>query len=147
MTIKIITPRFEKIIQPDRIGLRPHHLLCLPGYKGFGYTAEHKTNWDFISEILKMERNTQIVITTSQDALCMDCPGGKGVAKCNKEFVLGLDKKIQEFLGLITHQTYIYQEIMQELFAKMTPQKHEELCSDCGWWKQGLCRDTFERNR
>lgn len=127
------------------IGLRPHHFLCLPGYKGYNYNQAQKTSWDIISKQLRDNPDTDIVILSGKDDLCKKCPNdGTGTAVCRDNSVNELDKKVQNLIGLVTGQKYKFSEIMRRMAWVMTPEMHKELCSTCTWWRKGLCHDTFE---
>ena len=47
------TNNISYVSKPDTIALRPHHFLCLPGYKGYNYNQSAKTSWDIISKQLR----------------------------------------------------------------------------------------------
>ncbi len=128
------------------IGLRPHHFLCLPGYKGYNYNAAQKTSWDIISKQLRDNPDTDIVILSGKDDLCKKCPNdGTGTAICRDDSVNQLDEKVKNLIGIVTGQKYKFSEIMRRMAWVMTPEVHKELCSTCTWWRKGLCHDTFER--
>ena len=126
------------------IGLRPHHFLCLPGYKGNNYNQAQVNSWDKISKQLKDNPDTDIFILSGKDDLCKKCPndGGK-TATCRENSVSALDKKVQNLIGIETGKTYKFSEIMRRMKWVMTPEVHENLCSGCAWWQKGLCHDTF----
>ena len=127
------------------IGLRPHHFLCLPGYKGYNYNQDQVNSWDTISKQLKDNPDTDILILSGKDDLCKKCPNdGTGKATCREKSVSELDKKVQDLIGIETGKTYKFSEIMRRIMLAMTPQVHEDLCSGCTWWQKGLCHDTFE---
>lgn len=129
------------------LALRPHHFLCLKGYKGYNYSKEQVTSWDTISKQLREDPETDIMIISGKDDLCKKCPndGVQSMATCRQDTVSALDKKVQDMLGLVTGQVYKFKDIMAKLNKIMTPEKHAELCSECSWWRQGLCRDSFEQ--
>ena len=131
------------------IALRPHHFLCLPGYKGYNYNKEQVSSWDTISKQLNENPDTDILILGSKDDLCKKCPndGVQSKATCLEKNVSALDKKVQDLLGLVTGQVYKYSNILKKLHEVMTPEKHAELCSGCAWWKKGLCHDTFAQSK
>ena len=126
------------------IGLRPHHFLCLPGYKGYNYNQAQVNSWDKISKQLKENPDTDILILSGKDDLCKKCPNdGKGTAVCRDNSVNELDKKVQFLIGVETGKKYKFSEIMRRMKWIMTPEVHESLCSGCTWWQKGLCHDTF----
>ena len=126
------------------IGLRPHHFLCLPGYKGYNYNQAQINSWDRITKQLKENPDTDILILSGKDDLCKKCPNdGTGTAVCRDNSVNELDKKVQFLIGVETGKKYKFSEIMKRMKWVMTPEIQESLCSSCSWWQKGLCHDTF----
>jgi len=128
------------------IGLRPHHFLCLPGYKGNNYNKEQVNSWDKISKQLKDNPDTDIFILSGKDDLCKKCPNDGGKASsCREKAVSELDNKVKFLIGIETGKTYKFSEIMRRMKWVMTPEVHKDMCSGCAWWQKGLCHDTFKK--
>lgn len=124
--------------------LRPHHFLCLLGYKGNNYNKTQVNNWDKVSNYLKQNPDTDIVIISGRDNLCSNCPTKSGnKERCKEDNVSKIDEKVKNLLGLEEGKTYKYSEILKLLNEKMTIEKHEEFCKTCMWWLKGLCKNTF----
>jgi hypothetical protein len=82
----------------------------------------------------------------NEDSLCKTCTHSQSNnGTCDRAFVQELDKKIKDFLKLKEDKVYKFKALKDKLFKMMTPQIHEDFCSNCGWWKKGLCHDTFEK--
>ena len=130
------------------VRLRPHHFLCLKGYKGLNYNAHQIGVWDNVVKVLKQNPQTEIVIGKGKDSLCSTCPmsvGKNGFIGCIEKNISELDKKVKALLGLKTGETRKYSDVVEIMNKKVTKAKHEELCSRCFWWQKGLCRDSFEK--
>jgi len=129
------------------IGLRPHHFLCLPGYKGYNYNQTQKTSWDNISKYLNEHPDTDILILSGKDDLCKKCPNdGTGTAICKDDNVNKLDEKVKNLIGIETGKTYKYSDILNKVKSTITEDIHKNLCKTCAWWQKGLCRDTFKHD-
>lgn len=130
------------------INIRPHHFLCLPGYRGKGYDGQHKTSWDTISAELKQNPDTFVRVVEGQDDLCANCPNARGEngIRCNQRFLGQLDNKVKDMLNLSTNAVYTWQDIMNKTFNTFNKDKHQEVCGNCEWRKQGLCNDTFSKS-
>ena len=127
------------------IGLRPHHFLCLPGYKGYNYNQNQKTSWDRVSAYLNEHPDTDVVILSGKDDLCKQCPNdGKGTSVCKDNTVNELDEKVKSLIGVETGKTYKYSDILNRVKKTITEDIHKSLCQTCAWWQKGLCRDTFK---
>ncbi len=130
-----------------QISLRPHHLLCLKGYRGFNYNTTHKTNWGLISNLLKEYPEADILIVKGQDDLCKKCPAQliNKQSRCRETAVDNLDSNVQNLLKLAAGKIYKYGDIMKDLESQMTQEQHRTWCSFCAWWKKGLCKDSFKK--
>ena len=130
-----------------KIALRPHHFLCLRGYKGENYNRFQIIDWNRISNLLERNPQTDITVISGKDALCKNCSCeiNKSISRCKDRFVDQIDQKVAHILGIKTFETYKYIEIQEKLNSKMTPQIHEQICQLCTWWKKGLCRDSFSK--
>ncbi len=130
------------------IPIRPHHFLCLQGYRGQNYSRQQSVFWIAMSAHLKQNPEADMLIVTGKDELCKLCPAAllNKNSYCKEKEVNILDKKIQEILGIVSGHVYKYSEIIDNLNKKMTPEIHKNLCEMCAWWKKGLCRTTFDKN-
>lgn len=131
-----------------RILMRPHHFLCLPGYKGHSYNKEHATSWDTLSKLIASNPNIKVRIVEGEDTLCLKCPNSKKIGgTCDEKTVKEIDEKVKYFLNLENNTLYIFKEIVEKARKLLDPQKHEQLCGDCEWrTKFGLCKDTFKKS-
>lgn len=127
------------------INIRPHHLLCIQGYKGYNYNSVQQRYWNYVTKIIKQNPETDIFIYKGADDLCKNCPGvgRENGFVCNDGGVRDLDEKVESFLGIVSGQVYKYKDLLEILSQKMTTQTHESLCKMCAWWKKGLCHDSF----
>ena len=130
-----------------KISLRPHHLLCLKGYKGLNYNQSQVRNWSEISSKLKENPDIDILIVSGRDDLCENCPAILPEYRilCKEFIVNNLDKNIQAMLGLVTGQVYKYKELIENLEKNMNYERHKKFCETCAWWKKGLCQDSFQK--
>ncbi len=54
--------------------IRAHHLLCIQGFQGLGYSKEFVENMNNVIEFLKSSPDQKIQITADCDVLCAYCP-------------------------------------------------------------------------
>ena len=130
-----------------KITLRPHHFLCLQGYKGQNYSKTQANSWSKISQKLEQNPDADILIAGSSDDLCKKCPAllKNEKSRCIEQSVNQLDSKVAEILDITKGEIYKYSEILEKIKKVFTKEKHEQLCSDCAWWIKGLCRDSFKK--
>lgn len=56
------------------IELRGHHIFCLLGYRGMGYSVEYVENMTKVHTILREQTETMIQIIPGPDDLCAKFP-------------------------------------------------------------------------
>ena len=56
--------------------LRGHHLLCILGFQGYGYSEDFVLNMTRINELRKTDKTT-IKLINSSDDICSACPNLK----------------------------------------------------------------------
>ena len=81
------------------IQLRGHHLLCLLGYRGMGYSKEFCENMTTVYEELRQKPETMIRIVLGPDDLCAAYPKDQE-AHCENRTVYQRDAEIVTKLGL-----------------------------------------------
>lgn len=100
------------------IRLRYHHLMCLPRYKGEGYSEEFCQNLDYIKKQLAC--NNYILVEDCDD-ICTSCPNCRDGVCSDEEKVKRYDNLVKVFVenGQMPNPDYI--------------------CSDCRWYY--ICRE------
>ncbi|MDD4594052.1 DUF1284 domain-containing protein [Methanobrevibacter acididurans] len=129
-----------------KIKLRAHHLLCLQGYQGYGYSDEFVKNMNYIVKILK-NKNNLVGLCNSADDICKFCPNlnEKGFCKdfrTNENIVL-MDETI---LSKIQNSDKEFQT--DELFKEInnifnSKYSLKSICGDCGWIDKCLFYQKF----
>ncbi|MNZ56605.1 hypothetical protein D3C78_745530 [compost metagenome] len=121
------------------IQLRGHHLLCLLGYRGMGYSDEFCVNMTAIYETLRNNPQTEIEIITGPDDICRAYPPDESY-HCEGS-VYGLDERVLEQLGLSPLERGSWQHICDRIAARVRPSDISKLCTTCPWEKYGVCRE------
>ena len=123
--------------------LRPHHLLCTQGYSGRGYNEDFVENMTSITTRLRNDDNVVVDIVFSTDDICGKCPRMIGNDLCvSNEKAKCFDQKVIDYFG-IEEKSYIYQDILREINAKMTTDMMDDICGDCEWYPISACRKTI----
>ena len=129
--------------------VRAHHLLCLQGFQGLGYSTEFIKNMQrLVNLILSPSLNPKLKLVVGQDDFCSSCPH-HGKVTCNKdqtsdERMKNRDQATLNLLGL-SESTEAYAINLLELVQKKitSQQGAKPVCSDCEWqsncaWHQKL---------
>ena len=91
--------------------------MCIPRYKGEGYSAEFCKNLQRVKESLK--DNTYVLVDCCDD-VCLFCPN-------NNNGVCNAEEKVSR-----------YDTLVKEKLEKKEVLLPEEICSDCCWF--GICQ-------
>lgn len=122
------------------IQLRGHHLFCMLGFRGMGYSAEYADNMKRIHTLLCDEPNTVIEIVSGADMLCAKFPCDKPY-HCDAVRVAEQDRAFLQLLKLQPSQTITWQQIEKRVQQYATPHAIGQICFDCQWRAYGVCED------
>lgn len=126
--------------------LRGHHLLCVHGFRGMGYSPEFvKTMQGIVNDIRDPEQDFYIKVVAAFDDACMSCPH-RGLEICeasegSNEHVLSMDGKIIHHLGLEPGKSYLKSYLVKLTAEKVVPDDLEFLCKNCSWLSYGVCKE------
>ena len=117
--------------------IRAHHLLCIQGFQGYGYSEEFTKNLSKIIRSLKSFSNQKIEIITECDIICSYCPYNIDEI-CHKdkesyEKIKEMDAKVLEKLEIPDKSTFKANEIFSITNKRLTGFDLEEICGDCSW--------------
>ncbi|MGB9980014.1 DUF1284 domain-containing protein [Methanobacterium sp.] len=139
--------------------IRAHHLLCMQGFQGYGYSEDFSKNMTEIIEILKNFPKKKIEIIADTDAICACCPyniNGKcqeskeslehkvfGAPKSKilmaNEKILSMDMKVLKKLEITPGSIFEAREIFNITNQRLkTYLEVEEICGDCKWSEKCL---------
>lgn len=126
------------------IQLRGHHLLCLLGFRGMGYSPDFTINMKNVYEQLRQQPYTPITLVRGVDDLCKCYPSDKP-NHCDTNSVHERDQVILDRLGLTTGTTLPWESILLLLKQHMAPTEIPILCSTCPWQPYGVCEEGLAR--
>lgn len=125
--------------------LRAHHLLCIQGYEGNGYSSEFTKNMDGV--VSTLSDNTYVKIVMTVDDICEKCPHKLENSTCkSQEKVFEFDLKILNELKLIVNRTYLYKDILNSIRENLSYEKFQEICGSCQWFHYGYCKNGIFAN-
>ncbi|WP_096201698.1 DUF1284 domain-containing protein [Bacillus sp. FJAT-45350] len=127
------------------ITLRGHHLLCIHGFQGMGYSPEFiRKMGQIVSDVKDREKNFDIRVVASLDEACMTCPH-HGVNKCESsigadERIVAMDDRVLSHIGIKPNESYDKQSLIQLTAERVNPNDLDVLCRDCSWLSYGVCK-------
>jgi len=126
--------------------LRGHHLLCVHGFRGMGYSPGFiKKMGTIVDDVRDKEKDFDILVVAAFDDACMACPH-RGRTECeanegSNEHVLSMDRKVINHLELVEGKSYKKSELLKQTAAKVEPEDLDFLCEGCSWLKYGVCKE------
>lgn len=119
--------------------LRGHHLLCILGFQGYGYSEDFVLNMTRINELRKTDKTT-IKLINSSDDICSACPNLKNDLCENEmqnETIVKMDEEVLSKFDI--NKEYNAIDLFNEVILKFNTLKSvENICNDCKWAEKCL---------
>lgn len=122
------------------IQLRGHHLLCMLGYRGMGYSDEYVRNMTRMHSQLRAEPETLVKLVSGPDDLCAHFPCNQPY-HCQDRNVHDRDREIANTLGLEAGEVVTWAEIEARIARLLVPADIPRLCATCPWLAYGVCEE------
>lgn len=119
---------------------RGHHLFCLLGYRGMGYSREYAENMTRMHKTLRDNPRTWIQLVKGPDHLCEKYPNS-GEYHCEHDNIYERDAVILEKLGLHIGQILYWQDIELNIRKHALPSDIQTVCETCSWRSYGVCEE------
>lgn len=125
-----------------KVYIRPHHLICMQGFQGYGYSKEFVKNMSRIINILRCNLDIEIQLVKRCDDICLACPNNNfdGYSRENRcideKKINKMDDSILQKLRLKEGQTLkINREGIFEFVNKRIKNKENscDICGNCSW--------------
>ncbi len=134
------------------IKLRGHHLLCVHGFQGMGYSPDFiKKMREVVHFVRDDGQDGPIQVEEQSDLLCRECPN-LGVGGCQSSYdaegkIRSMDSRVLNYLGLKKGEIYSKSHLVQVTKDKVAPEDLERLCYECSWLRYGMCQEGIARLR
>lgn len=134
--------------------IRAHHLLCMQGYQGYGYSDPFRANFEQIIQQIYAVPDTEVELIAAKDMICSCCPYS-GIQDCrltedSAQKIRSMDLKVMEKLNLKEGAIDKAQNLVWLTKTKFkTFYDIQEICGNCRWeekclWVQKLLKKTEE---
>ncbi len=127
----------------EMIRLRGHHIFCLIGYHGMGYSKEFVQNMTRIHQTLRKNPEIQVEIIEGPDPICEKYPNC-GKYHCEDQNIYERDLAVIEKLGLSIGQVLQWEEIEERIRKRVKPSDIHALCQSCSWLSYGVCEEGIK---
>ena len=122
-----------------KIKLRGHHLLCLRGFQGYGYSKDFVLNMTRINELRKT-KDCIISLTNEPDDICSACPNLQDNMCENEkqnEIIVKMDDEVLSRLN--PNNEYNSINLFDEVSSKFNSlESVENVCNGCKWTNECL---------
>lgn len=93
-----------------------------------------------ITEGLKNQPMTNIVVLQQKDRICDQCPNlSSNQCTLGDMNVLLKDQQVLAMLQLEAEEQYVYRDVIDTMKSNMTKEAFECCCAGCRWFKDGIC--------
>ena len=123
--------------------LRGHHLFCLLGYRGMGYSEEYVKNMTRLHQTLRENPKTLIQLVNGPDQLCEKYPN-TGTYHCQDMNIYDRDAVILEKMGLTIGQILNWEDIESRIKKFVVPSDIQVICETCSWRSYGVCQEGIQ---
>lgn len=125
--------------------LRAHHLICILGFSGLGYSQDYVANMSQIVAQLRSSPETLIEVVSKPDALCASCPfleegGCRERGAESEEVVRNRDLAVMARLGLVAGDKITWSGVEARIRSGVSPEDLDIICQDCQWLPLGYCQ-------
>ncbi|UCZ55395.1 DUF1284 domain-containing protein [Bacillus shivajii] len=132
--------------------LRGHHLLCVHGFQGMGYSPGFvRKMQEIVDDIRDEEKDFAIRVRVDLDEACGACPHN-GETKCiaseqSDEHVKAMDRRGIDHLQLEKDKLYRKSKLVEWTAQRVKPDDLDTLCKGCSWLSYGVCKAGIQRLR
>jgi len=119
----------------DPIRIRPHHLLCIQGFQGYGYSQNFVSHMERVTLFLKSNPCHNLQIVDKTDELCSRCPHDVD-GKCIKgsiDEINNIDRLVAKKAKLDLKHIYTVFEAFNTVNKNLNHDQVIALCSKCCW--------------
>ncbi len=133
------------------IRLRGHHLLCIHGFQGMGYSDSFVEIMKEITyEIRDNPKNTKlhIQVLDQVDQVCRGCPHLEKnrclASEDSNQHVTDMDLRVITHLNIEAGKIYSKQELLTRTQQFVEPYDLDYLCAGCSWLEYGVCKKGIQ---
>lgn len=130
------------------IKIRGHHLFCMQGFKGYGYSSEFVANMRAVLESIKASPSKPLKLVSECDVICTACPHREQCA-LKSSFqairIRHMDSLVLKKLGMVEGAFIDAKSVFRLVNTKLkNPSDIEEICGNCRWRQK--CLWFLQRN-
>jgi len=124
--------------------LRGHHILCLHGWRGIGYSADFTANMHSVHSLLRSSPDLLVQVLDSPDDICALCPhlsnaGCTRNGNDSEDRISSKDAAILHVLELTPGDRLTASDLFTLACDRFEPAGLRDVCGSCRWFGFGWC--------
>jgi len=131
------------------IKIRAHHLCCIQGFQGYGYSPAFVANMKAVISNIKAHPSKQIKLVSECDAICISCPSKRECStqkSVHSHRIKNMDLVVMKKLNIEEGTVMEANEAFRLINSKLNNTSDiEDVCEACKWKKKCLWYMQVER--
>lgn len=123
--------------EPEPLKIRAHHLCCIQGFQGYGYSPAFVANMRAVISDLEALPSRLLKLVTNCDAICVSCPSKRECTAQESHLsrrIKQMDLAVLDKLGIEDGTVLRADEAFQLINSKInSPSDVEDVCGTCKW--------------
>lgn len=123
--------------EPEPLKIRAHHLCCIQGFQGYGYSPAFVANMRAVISDLEALPSRPLRLVTNCDAICVSCPSKRECTAQESHLsrrIKHMDLAVLDKLGIEDGAVLRADEAFQLINSKInSPSDVEDVCGTCKW--------------
>jgi hypothetical protein len=129
--------------------IRAHHLCCIQGFQGYGYSPAFVSNMRTIISDIKASPSRPIKLVSECDAICISCPSKMECStqkSVHSHRIKNMDLAVLEKLNIEEGTVIEAHEAFRLVNSRLnTASDIEDVCETCKWKRKCLWYMQTER--
>lgn len=114
--------------------IRAHHLLCMQGFQGYGYSSDFVKNLANIVNIIRGNLDTEVLIVDSCDDICAACSKNNNDICDNFCEIDFMDKNVLNKLEIESGSLMKAKNAFDIVNLKLNSlDSVKDICGECSW--------------
>lgn len=135
----------------ENLKIRAHHLLCMFGFRGLGYSAAFIENMRSVVDSFFSQSGVEVELAAGRDVICAACPhmaDGKCAAEEGADHaVRSRDREVLRRLGLAPGDRLSSSSLARLVADRIDPSALPDICAGCRWLAAGYCQEGLRNFR
>lgn len=128
--------------EPEPLEIRAHHLCCIQGFQGYGYSPAFVANMRAVISDLEALPSRPLKLVTNCDAICISCPSKRECIAQESHLsrrIKHMDFAVLDKLEIEDGTVLRADEAFQLINSKInSPSDVEDVCGTCKWRQKCL---------